>query len=254
MKILIVDIETSPHISCHFGRWGENIQPEKTLEESRVICWAAKWAGERKTMFMSEWGHGADEMIEGIYDLFDEADVVVGFNSKRFDVKRINSEFIRRGWTPPSPYEQVDLLLQVRKNFAFSSNRLKHLLKELDLTPKLEDNADMQLWIDVCVYNKAPARKRMEAYNKQDVKSTEELYDFMLGWITPHPNWGVYVDDVSDPDNPVCPNCGGRHMRKHKIRRTKVRKYRQWHCQDCGKYSRGRKHLERGEETEGRLV
>lgn len=243
MKILVVDIETSPHISVHFGRWNQNITKEHTLEESRVICWAAKWLGQKKVKFMSEWDHGSFDMLEGIYDMLDEADVVVGFNSRKFDVKRLNTEFVKRGWTPPSPYDQIDLLAQVKKNFAFSSNRLKHLLKELDLSPKLEDNVNMKLWVDVVVHGDKRARKLMKAYNIQDVDSTEELYEWMLGWIHPHTNWALFVNDVDDPENPVCPNCGGRHMVKHKTRTTRVRKYQQWHCQDCGKYSRGRKNL-----------
>lgn len=243
MKILTIDIETSPHISCHWRRWQENIPPEFTLEESRVICWAAKWHGERKMIFASEWEDGPENMFAQLWDLLDEADVVVGFNSKRFDIKRINTEFLLLGWEAPSPYEQVDLLWQVKKNFALSSNKLKHVLKILGLSPKLEENANMQLWMDVVVKNLKGARKRMKAYNKQDVASTEELYDYLLGWISPHPNWGVYADDRG-ADRPVCPNCGGTHMVKHKVRRTQVRRYQQWHCRDCGKYSRGRRHLD----------
>jgi hypothetical protein len=181
-------------------------------------------------------------MLERMWNLLDEADAVVHFNGKKFDVKRLNSEFFKAGWDAPSPYQQIDLLVQAKKHFAFSSNRLKDLLKELGLTPKLEENTDMELWMDV-YWGKAEARKRMKAYNIQDVNSTEEFYNYMLGWIDPHPNWGLFVDDVSDPDNPVCPNCGKRHMKKHKVRVTRVRKYQQWQCQECGKYSRGRKHI-----------
>jgi hypothetical protein len=194
-------------------------------------------------MFMSEWEDGADTMIEGMYDLLNEADVIVGFNSDKFDVKRLNAEFIERGWAPPSPYDKIDLFKQAKKHFAWSSNRLKDILKRLELTPKLEDTIDMELWIDCCYWKDSAAQNRMKKYNKQDVRSTEELYEWLLGWIEPHPNWALFADDVTDPDKPVCPNCGGTHLHKVKVRRTRVRSYQQWHCQDCGKYSRGRKNL-----------
>jgi predicted RNA-binding Zn-ribbon protein involved in translation (DUF1610 family)/DNA polymerase elongation subunit (family B) len=242
MKILTFDIETSPHLSFHFNRWQENIPQNNTVDESSISCWAAKWYGEDEMMFMSKWGDGFEEMMAGIHGLLEEADAVIGFNSDKFDIKRVNAEFLRLGWPAPSPYGKIDLCKQAKKHFAFSSNRLKDLLSELGLTPKLSTGGGMELWIDV-YFGKKAAQKRMEEYNKQDVLSTEELYDYMLGWINPHPNWGLYVDD----DDPTCPNCGSDDIKKHKIRRTKVRKYQQWQCQNCGSYHRGRKCLETGE-------
>lgn len=253
MKIWIFDIETSPHLSFHFGRWQQNIPRQNTVSESSVSCWAGKWFGDSTMFFMSEWEHGHEAMMQGIWDMLDEADVVIGFNSNKFDVKRVNAEFLRLGWEPPSPYMKLDLLTQARKQFAFSSNRLKDLLKELGLTPKLEDNANMQLWMDV-YFEKKAAQERMKSYNKQDVRSTEEFYQFILPWITPHPNWGLFVDDVADGANPVCPTCGEQDMHPHKKRYTKVKAYMQWKCGSCGSYHRGRKALKGSKEDQGVLA
>ena len=254
MKILTFDIETSPHLSFHWRRWQENIPKANTVAESQTICWAAKWFGEKGVMAMSEWKDGHEAMIEGIWHLLDEADVVVGFNSNKFDIKKVNTEFLRYGLQAPSPFMKIDLLLQTRKHFNFSSNRLKDLLKELELTPKLEDNANMELWMDVVYGKKKSQQNRMLAYCKQDVKSTEEFYEYLLGWIDPHPNWGLFVDDVADGERPVCPNCGGRHLVKHKKRYTKLKAYQQWHCKSCGKYSKGRKALARAKDDQGVLA
>lgn len=253
MRILTFDIETSPHLSFHWRRWQENIPYQNTIDESHVTCWAARWYGESDVMFMCEWEDGLEAMLTGIYELLEEADVVIGFNSNKFDVKRLNAEFLRMGWTPPSPYQKIDLLLAARKQFAFSSNRLKDLLKELDLTPKLEDNANMQLWMDVHFEVKA-AQNRMKRYNIQDVKSTEEFYEYMLPWITSHPNWGHFADDVSNPDDPICPTCGTQNMERHKRRYTTVKSYTQWRCKDCGSYHRGRKALLKKSEDQGILA
>lgn len=254
MRILTFDIETSPHLSFHFGRWNQNIPAGNTVEESRMICWAAKWYGEKEVMCMTEWEDGQDAMLTGIWELLDEADVVIGFNSDKFDIKRVNAEFLEANWPAPSPYQRIDLLKQARKHFAFSSNRLKDLLEKLGLTPKLEQFAGMKLWIDVAYHRAKRAQNRMRKYNIQDVKSTEEFYDYMLGWIDPHPNWGHFADDVSDPDNPVCPNCGEQDMSPHKKRYTKVTSYMQWHCGSCGKYARGRKALTKSKDNQGILA
>lgn len=251
MKILFMDIETSPHLSWHFGRWKENIPKSKTVLESRVLCWAAKWYEQKTIKFQSEWNVGAEQMLDEMWQLLDEADVVVGYNSKKFDVKRLNAEFIKQGWDAPSPYQQVDLYLQVKKNFAFSSNRLDDVLEELGLQQKLAHEG-FNLWMKVMDGDKA-AQRSMKQYNIQDVKVTEELYNHIRQWITPHPNMGLYVDDRGE-NEPTCPTCGSHHIVKHKKRPTRVGLYQQWQCQDCGAYARGRKNLKAGGTKNGVLA
>lgn len=240
MKIVTFDIETSPHLSFHFGRWQQNIPASNTIAESKMICWAAKEYGKKDIEFASVWEDGEDYVLERMWEIMDEADVIIGFNSDKFDIKRVQGEFFLRGWEPPSPFHSVDLFKQAKRHFAFSSNRLKDILKARGLSPKLEEFGGMQLWMDVVHKELKSAQNRMKAYNKQDVASTEELYDAMLGWITNHPNWGLYVDDLDG--TPICPNCGGE-CSEHKVRRTKVRTYQQYKCNDCGKYARGRKSI-----------
>ena len=241
MKILTLDIETSPHLSAHFGRRNLFINPEATLEESRIITWAAKWHDKKQVMARNVWEDGQQLMMEHMWDLLDEADLVVGFNSRKFDIKRINAEFLQLDMAPPAPYAQVDLYQQACKHFNFSSMRLKHLLKELGLTPKLEDNADMELWVAACFLDDEKARTRMKKYNRQDVLSTEEFYDYMLGWIKPHLNWGLFVDD--EDDKPICPNCGSKDLIKKGKEHTKVRTYQRYRCNECGAHHRGRRNI-----------
>lgn len=213
---------------------------ENTIDESRTICWAAKWFGKPKVEFAAEWKQGEEYVIDRMWELLDEADVVVGFNSNKFDIKKVNTSFIENGMAPPSPYKKIDLLLQARKHFGWSANRLKNILTRLGLTPKLEDNANMKLWMDV-YWGEKEAQKRMQEYNIQDTLSTEELYEHMLGWIQPHPNWGLWMDDMHG--SPICPNCGSDHIHKRGFETTKVRKYQRYQCQSCGAYHRGRKSL-----------
>jgi DNA polymerase elongation subunit (family B)/DNA-directed RNA polymerase subunit RPC12/RpoP len=241
LKILTFDIETSPHISAHFGRWKQNIPPEHTLHESDVICYAAKWHDKKQVIFRSLWDRGRELLAEEIWDLLDEADVVVSYNGKKFDIKRLNTMFLEDRMGPPSPFQHVDLFTQAKKHFNFSSNKLKHVLKRLGLTPKLEDDVKMQLWIDACWHSDPRAQGIMKKYNIQDVKSTEELYNYMLGWIDPHPNWGLFIND--EDDNPICPNCGSKELIKKGVEHTKVRTYQRWKCKDCGSHHRGRRNI-----------
>ena len=64
MKILILDIETSPHTGFHWGLFQQNISIGQLIESSTVLCWAAKWLGEKKVHFSSVYDTTPIKMIK----------------------------------------------------------------------------------------------------------------------------------------------------------------------------------------------
>jgi len=42
MKILLLDIETSPMEALVFGLWDQNINFKNIIAEGTILCWAAK--------------------------------------------------------------------------------------------------------------------------------------------------------------------------------------------------------------------
>ena len=95
---------------------------------SHILSWAAKWHGSEECEYSSlrMVGHtpsGQRKMLKEIYELLQDADVVVGYNSNSFDLKILNTEFLEQGWSQPSPYKTVDLLRVVRRKFRFTSNK-----------------------------------------------------------------------------------------------------------------------------------
>ena len=63
MKILVLDIETSPHTGFHWGLFQQNISLSQLIESSTVLCWAAKWLDEKKTFFSSIYDTTPSKMI-----------------------------------------------------------------------------------------------------------------------------------------------------------------------------------------------
>src|SRR5690606_29962163 len=110
MKLLVIDIETSPNLANVWGLWNQNIHLPQLLESGEVICFAAKWKHIDETMFYSTFHDGKDVMIEQAHIMLDHADAVIHFNGARFDIPHLNREFVEAGLTPPSPYAQIDLL------------------------------------------------------------------------------------------------------------------------------------------------
>ncbi len=52
-SVLLFDIETSPNLAYVWRTFKEYIAPEQMIEETKVICWSAKWLGDDHVMFDS---------------------------------------------------------------------------------------------------------------------------------------------------------------------------------------------------------
>lgn len=233
MKILLLDIETSPNTAYVWGLWNENINLQRLIDSSSVLCWAAKWLGDDHIYFGSTFKDGPKRMMKKIHKLIDEADAIVHYNGTKFDIPTLNKEFLLFGMEPPAPYKQVDLLKVARNKFKFPSNKLDYVAKALGVGGKVSHKG-FQLWID-CMNRVPEAWVQMEEYNKNDVVILEGVYKKLLPWIKTHPNASVYDNGL------VCPNCGSprHHRRGHAI--TSMYKYPRYQCIDCGNWFRGNK-------------
>lgn len=183
-------------------------------------------------MFSSIHHTSHKKMLKGLYKLLDEADAVVHWNGSKFDVPVMNKEFLLQGWSPPSSFQQIDLLKTARTKFKFPSNKLDYVAKILKLGSKTK-HAGFQLWID-CMSGKQEAWEMMEEYNKNDVILLEKVYYKLLPWIKGHPNVGLYMDAC------VCPHCGSEHLNKRGFYYTQTVKYQRYQCKHCGTWSRAK--------------
>ncbi len=233
MKILCVDIETRPNIAMVWELWNQTVTPAAVLETSEMICWAAKWIGLEDTYFKSVFHDNKEEMISVIWNYLDEADAVVHYNGQKFDMPHINTEFVRAGMEPPSPYQQIDLLKTVRKAFNFPSNKLALVSKELGLEGKIE-NEGFPLWVK-CMNNDHDAWERMKEYNIRDVEMLEPLYLKLRPWATSLPSFAAMAGED------LCPACGSAKLELRGSSYTRTGKYQRFRCKDCGSWSKATK-------------
>lgn len=230
MKILCLDIETSPNVVYTWGLFDQNIGLNQVISQTKVICFAAKWLGQRKIHFYSDHHHGHEEMVQKAHDLLSEADVVMHYNGKRFDIPHLHREFLEAGMHPPEPFAQIDLLTVMRGNFKYVSNKLDNISKQLGLEGKIAHEG-FELWRK-CLAGDEAAWRRMKRYNRQDVVLLEELYELVRPWVKSHPNMTL-LDGRGD-----CPTCGSSKLYKRGVHRTQVSVFQRYQCQDCGAYSR----------------
>lgn len=231
MKILLLDIETSPNVAHVWGLWKQNISINQLLNSSFVMCWSAKWLGKDQ-IFYGSVRRGKRKMLNRIYNLLELADAVIHYNGSRFDIPTLNKEFLLANKTPPSSFQEIDLLKTARNKFKFPSNKLDYIAQTLGVGSKTK-HAGHQLWVD-CLAGDANAWVMMEEYNKNDVILLEKVYNKLLPWIKGHPNVSLYKDDVS------CTHCGSGSLVKRGFYYSKTVKYQRYRCSDCGAWSRNK--------------
>jgi len=228
-RVLILDIETSPASAFVWGLRDQNIAPGQVIEPSRVLCFAAKWEGDRSVMFYDE-RSGREHMVEQAWRLLDEADIVVGYNHVRFDIPHLQREMVELGYGPPSDWVDIDLLAAVRRRFRFLSNKLGAVTDVLGLGAK-DDPGGFDTWRGVLAGDEK-AWRRMKRYNKQDVQITENLYDYLKPWLN-LPHAGLFSGKMT-----ACAACGSSKLTPDGISRTKVNAWLRLLCEDCGAHMR----------------
>jgi DNA polymerase elongation subunit (family B) len=233
LKILVLDIETAPNEAYVWGLWQQNVGINQIKENGYVLCWSAKWVDGDKIVCLNK---THPQFLQIIHQLLSEADAVVHFNGKRFDIPILNGEFIKAGMLPPATYKQIDLKDVVKSSFRFPSNKLAYVTKVLGVGEKKADMV-FEDWVG-CINNDPEAWKKMMEYNIHDVTITEALYKKLVPWIKNHPNVGLYHDNAHS-----CPNCGGAHLERRGFAYTALGKFQRFQCKDCGTWSRDRKNM-----------
>lgn len=233
-KVLILDIETAPIVSYTWGLWDQNVALNQIVEDWSILSWSAKWLGSDQVLYedtRNEKNPRNDKKIlKNIWKLLDEADVVIGQNSKSFDIKKLNARFILNGMQPPSSFRQIDTMRLAKKHFAFTSNKLEYLTKNLCTQNKKSSHAKFggfELWKQ-CLAGNLEAWNEMQSYNITDILSTEELYHKLQPWDKAL-NFNVYHSDLHFQ----C-TCGSIEFKKHGHVFTNNGKYTRFICKDCG--------------------
>jgi hypothetical protein len=204
----VYDIENSPSLGWVWQKFDTNVV--ELHQDWFLLCFAYKWLGESKTHYVSL-PQFADaykkdpkndyHVVAALHALFDEADIVIAHNGNRFDQTKARARMLLHGFAPHTPFREIDTLKIARRHFNFTSNSLDDLCRQLGIGRK-EYDGGIHTWLD-CVNGDMKAWRRMEKYNRRDVKMLEELYNRLIPWIENAPNLALMSDK---PD--ACPRCG----------------------------------------------
>jgi hypothetical protein len=241
-KILIFDIETSPMEIYTWGLFKQHPQIHQIKKDWALLSWSAKWLFGDKIISEKvtpiEAHHRKDEsIIAGLWNLLNEADLVIGHNAAKFDTRKSNFRFAMNGLMPPLPYRVIDTMRHSIKVFGSSSYKLDYLNQVFGGNPKITTEFD--LWvkcIDGTLLEQKKALSLMEEYNRFDVVVTEELYLKLRPWIKSHPNLALYMDT----EEKICTNCGEPELTWLGFYHTPAGRFQSFRCQSCGAIGRSR--------------
>ncbi len=241
-KVLLMDIETSPNKMAGWALFNQNFGLEQIEREWFLLSYSAKWLGEEEVIYNDMKGKVDTEddtqLLQELWNLFDEADIVVGQNHRRFDIKKINARMLMQGITKPySPIRTEDTLDIAKRKFAFTSNKLGWMTEHLNVEFKKQDHgkfAGFKLWKE-CMLENDEAWEEMRTYNIFDVLSLEELWLKLRCWDDKGVNFALYTDDTE-----MRCSCGSTDLEEHGYAYTSLSKFTQYRCKTCGKFSRGR--------------
>ncbi len=242
-KIRCIDLETRPNLAYVWGLYNQNVGINQIVEQTEVICFGARWLDEPATQVFSlrpEMGKDTEalrkQMLDNAWTLLNEADAVMGWNSQSFDVKHLNREFLMNGYTPPSPFVNIDLMRVSKSNFRFPSNKLDWMAQSLKIGQKVQHEG-FSLWTK-CMAGDPEAWEKMHEYQRQDVDLLVDIYEKLRPWVKNHPNMGLFTDDAR-----VCSKCFNTKLQENGVARSARGIYKQYLCHKCGTWSRGNKRI-----------
>ena len=252
-RILVLDIETTMAVKMFYSLYKDFASPKDVIAPGSILCFAAKWVGDPcNTFYFVDRRKGYRRMLEILWALLNEADYVVTWNGDRFDLPKIEGQFLRVGLGRPSPSKSIDLM-KAAKSLGFESKGLDYVGRMLSTSRKVagagaagwkdclgivadpvaagmneaEHAVDTVRRIVTCELEETPemtaAWRGMKEYNKGDIQATEDLF-FVLA---------PFIKNLAIHDS-GCILCGTQEYAFIGYHETPASRWQVRRCSDCG--------------------
>lgn len=231
-RILLFDIETSPALAWVWRSGKQYIDYSQLKTESKfdIICICYKWADENK-IYSLDWDYDkqdSSEMLRQFGHILESADLVIGQNCDKFDIRHINTQRLLRGLDPLNWPTTEDTLKQLRKYFYLPSYKLDYVGKLLVGGGK--DKMHFQDWINIVERKDKSSFTKLIKYCKNDVMVLFKVWQTISKFCKPKVHMGIIVGEGRDS----CPRCGSGEFWADGFRYTRTGKFQSYECMKCG--------------------
>ena|SRR3990167_5434471 len=235
MKRLFYDVETSLLRFWGF-KMGQQFVSHNQLDSKhsryKIICLTYCWEGSKKPVTLM-WDYETQddsELIKEFDKVAQEADVIIGKNSDRFDNKHINTRrmFLDLAGNTEWLKRTDDLEKHMRKQFYLPSQSLDYISQQLGFGGK--DKMSFDDWVHISTKDKEHGMKafnKMLKYNRKDVLDTMAIWNYCEKHFVPKLNLSKTNDGIG------CRRCGGLNIIKNGKGQSGNVIYQRYHCTDC---------------------
>jgi len=219
-KILIYDIETSRVSAKLFWTGKTYINYKQIRGEPTIISVSWKWLGEDKVHHL-KWDmktHTDEQLMKDFLEVYNTADMVVGYNNKNFDDRWINARAMKYNLFVNVHVKSFDLIKQSKRLFRLLSYSMAFLADYIGVTLK-QSHEGILMWDmieDGTPEQQAEYIQKMIDYNVGDIITTEEIYLKIRKYM----GHVVHVGAFEGGEKYSCPHCGGTDVSLFKAIRT----------------------------------
>ncbi len=242
-KILLFDIENSYLKLASWGIHKQHINKGQILQDWHLLSWSAMWLYDdvvfSDVLTSKEAVNQNDKRItQSLWELFDDADILIGYNSNQHDIPKSQTRFLIHQLPEPRYFQSIDVYTTIANRFSMTSNSMDYVNYTLGLDRKREHEG-LNLWTR-CMAGEKLALDEMELYNRQDIVSLHSMYMRIRPWIRNHPNIGLYHNE----EGCVCKYCGSQDLSwSENSSPINSGIYKSFRCNNCTGIGRSRVNL-----------
>ena len=232
IRTLFIDIETSPNEGSFWRPgWKISVSHKDIIKERAIICISYKWDDEDEVHNL-HWNKRTlcdKALLKKISKVIKKADIVVGHNLNKFDMKWIKGRIMFHRLEPLGHVTSIDTLLVSRRNFNLNSHALDYLARYLGLKGKMS-HPGKAMW-DGCKDKDPEALQMMLDYCDQDVLLLEEVYNVLMIYDPV-----IHRGRMAHGDRESCKRCGKTDslIRWGKYTTTSGIQHQKYKCKECG--------------------
>lgn len=238
-RIVFFDVENTGMVLQYeaydlFRRGGHHPRPQDVVAPRRLFSFQAKPLGKKPIWHSVTDEGGYEGMIRHMHEVLSNTDILVGWNSQKFDWSKAQHAFFLLGLDRVPEPHQVDLMRVTRKHFDFESNSLvyvsRQLLPEEDAKIELADTP-VKVLIDRIKAGDKRAAALLKRYGLRDVVVLEKLWPRYLPYVR-MPHAAPHLALTEDGDK-FCPTCASDETEGRGSRKTLQGSYPRRFCRAC---------------------
>ena len=201
-NILYIDTENSTSVYENYGAKvpSKYLSYQNLVHEWFMLGWCASYVGNDKvwTGFVTKQEAEARSdkgIAERLHALMESAEIIAGHNIDGFDLKKVNTVFMRHGLTPIIGKKTIDSLKLARSKLSHESNTLDYLAQYYGFSGK--DEITRQDWKDATAGNKK-VLKKIEKYCQGDVINGKGLLEKFIPLANKKFRFGAIKKEITE--------------------------------------------------------